>query len=160
MILLKLENINGNSQIKGHDKWIVLSSVQWGVGRGISTHGGSDRETSTPSFSEVTLSKPADIASTLLFGEATYGKKIGNKAELHIVQTDGKDAGQVYTSYDLYEPIISGYSVSSGGDRPSESFSINFSKIVFKYFEYKTGGDQVPADPKGWDIATGTPYTG
>lgn len=158
MILLQLEGINGDSTIDGHANWISISSAQFGVGRGISTAGsGVDRDTSTPSFSEVTLSKPTDIASTQLFAQAMYGKKIGAKATLVWLQTGGADAKQNYMTIELADPIISAYSVSSGGDRPTESFSINFSKILFKYTQFKTGGEATPADPKGYDLMTGKP---
>ena len=59
MILLKFATpINGESTVAGHDKWITVDSIQFGVGRGVSSvGGGGDRETSNPSFSEVTLTK-------------------------------------------------------------------------------------------------------
>jgi type VI secretion system secreted protein Hcp len=161
MILLQLEGINGDSTIDQHANWISIDSVQFGVGRGISTAGaGVDRDTSTPSFSEVTMSKPTDIASTQLFAQAMYGKKIGAKATLKWLQTGGADAAQNYMTLELTDPIISSYSASSGGDRPNESFSINFSKIVFKYTQFKTGGEATPADPKGFDLMTGKPFAG
>ena len=36
----------------------------------------------------------------------------------------------------LTNALISGYSLSSGGDRPSESISINFTKIEYKHIPY------------------------
>jgi len=65
MILLKFATaINGESTVTGHDKWINLDSVQLGVGRSITmVGGGGDRETSNPSFSEVTCAKSMDVAS-------------------------------------------------------------------------------------------------
>lgn len=160
MILLQLTGINGDSTIEGHTNWISIDSCQWGVGRGIGTAGsGKDRDTSTPSFSEMTFSKPTDIASTQLFAQATYGKKIGDKATVKWLQTGGDGGNQVYMTLELHEPIISSYSSSSGGDRPSESFSINFTKFIFKYSQFKQGGDKVDADPKGYDLKTGKPAT-
>ena len=35
-----------------------------------------------------------------------------------------------YLQVDLKEVLISGYSVSSGGDTPSESLSLNFSNVI------------------------------
>jgi type VI secretion system secreted protein Hcp len=39
---------------------------------------------------------------------------------------------QAYLTFTLTNTMISGFSVSSGGDRPSESLSLNFSKIEYK----------------------------
>ena len=159
MILLKFATaINGESTVAGHDKWITISSIQFGVGRGISSvGGGGDRETSNPSFSEVTLSKSMDVASTELFMQATCGKSLG-KAEIHFIQTGGADAkGQVYLKIELEEVLVSSYSASSGGERPSESFSLNFTKISYNYDKFD-GDKIVKGTPKKWDLEKNEKY--
>lgn len=153
MILLKFATaINGESTVAKHDKWITVDSIQFGVGRSItSIGGGGDRETSNPSFSEVTFSKSTDVASTELFMQATCGKSLG-KAEVHFIQTGGTAAkGQVYLTLELDEAVVSSYSMSSSGDRPSESFSINFTKVSYKYDKYD--GDKITAGTaKKWNL--------
>jgi type VI secretion system secreted protein Hcp len=154
MILLKFATaINGDSVVDGHEKWITISSLQMGVGRSISVSGGgADRETSNPSFSEITLTKSTDVASADLFMQAVCGKSLG-KAELHFVQTGGSDKKQqVYMKIELTDAIVSSYSASSGGDRPSESFSLNFTQISYQYDAFS--GDKVTTGtPKKWDLA-------
>jgi type VI secretion system secreted protein Hcp len=153
-ILLKFATaINGDSVIDGHEKWITLSSLQFGVGRAISVSGGgADRETSNPSFSEVTLTKSTDIASADLFMQAVCGKSLG-KAEIHFIQTGGADKKQqVYLKIELTDAIVSSYSASSGGDRPSESISLNFTQISYQYDAFS--GDKVTTGTaKKWDLA-------
>ncbi|HEU0200027.1 MAG TPA: type VI secretion system tube protein Hcp [Burkholderiaceae bacterium] len=153
MILLNFKTqIKGTSKVAGHTDWIEVGSVQLGVGRAISTVSGSaDRDTSNPSFSEVTFSKPTDIASPELFMQSVCGKSLGT-AEIHFIQTGGADKKeQVYLKVELTDPIVSSYSVSSGGDRPSESFSLNFSKISYQYDAFS--GDKVTTGtPKKWDL--------
>lgn len=152
MILLKFATeIKGDSAVKDHDKWITCNSLQLGVGRAISVSGGGkDRDTSTPSFSEVTITKSTDVASADLFFQAICGKSLG-KAEIHFVQTGGSEGGQVYLKYELEEAIISSYSVSSGGERPSESISLNFTKITKQYDAFD-GKTKVTGTPKKWDL--------
>ncbi len=159
MILLDFEGtIKGDAQQSGHEDWINLTSIQRGVGRTITTSGsGKDRETSTPNFSEVSCSKDADIASNEIFAQAIYGKKISEKAVVHFIQTGGEGADQIYMELELYEPIISSYSSSSGGERPMENFSISFTKIVQKYTQFDAGGTQTQATDKGFDLKTGKP---
>jgi len=153
MILLKFATaINGESTVANHDKWITCDSLQFGVGRSISSvGGGGDREVSNPSFSEVTLTKSTDIASAELMMQAVCGKSLG-KAEIHFVQTGGTSAkGQKYLTIELDEAIVSSYSSSSGGDRPTESFSINFTKLSYQYDKFD-GETVVTGTAKKWNL--------
>ena len=159
MILLKFATaINGDSVVDGHEKWITCSSIQLGVGRAISASGGgADRETSNPSFSELTITKSTDIASADLFMQAVCGKSLG-KAEIHFLQTGGADKKQqVYLKIELDEAIVSSYSASSGGDRPNESISINFVKISYQYDAF-SGGKITTGTPKKWDLVKNATY--
>jgi type VI secretion system secreted protein Hcp len=130
-IYMKYEGIDGDVTAKGHEKWIELNSFQWGVGRGISspTGRGADRESSAPSISEVVVTKAQDISTTKLLDEALQGE--GKVVTIDFCKTD-KGALEVYMAYKLTDCLVSGYSISSGGDRPSESISLNFTKIEFK----------------------------
>lgn len=158
MILLDFEgSIKGDSQLDAHEDWINLTSVSLAVSRSITTSApGKDRDPGTASFTEVACAKEADIASNDIFAQAIIGAKICDMAAVHFLQTAGTTEGhQVFMEYELYEPIISSYSVSSGGERPSESFTISFTKIVQKYTQFDAGGTKVMADPKGYDLKTG-----
>ena len=88
-----------------------------------------DRDASAPSFSEIVCTKGQDEASLALL-EAAWGGSEAVDAEIHFVRTENKKM-DVYLKYKLNDVLISGYSLSSGGDRPSESLSLNYSKIEF-----------------------------
>jgi type VI secretion system secreted protein Hcp len=149
MILLKFaQEIKGSSDVTGYEGWITVDSVQMGVGRSISLSG-KDRDTSTPSFSELVLTKSTDIASTELFFQAVCGESLGI-ATLKWLQT-AKDKLQNYLIVELHDAIISSYSVSSGGERPSESFAINFTKITYQFNQF-TGAESEEGKPKKWDL--------
>lgn len=153
MILLNFATqIKGDSVVEGHTQWITIGSLQFGVGRAITVSGGgADRETSNPSFSEITLSKQTDIASADLFMQAIAGKSLG-KAEIHFMQTGGPDKKQqVFLKIELTDAIVSSYSASSGGDRPSESFSLNFTQISYQYDAF-SGTSVSTGTPKKWDL--------
>lgn len=159
MILLNFATqIKGDSKVSAHADWITCDSLQLGVGRSISSSGGNvSRDTSNPSFSEVTISKSTDIASSDLFFQATSGKSLG-KAEIHLVQTGGTDVKeQVFMKIELEEALISSYSMSSGGDRPSESFSINFTKISYQYDDF-SGAKKTTGTPKKYDLMANASY--
>jgi len=117
--------VKGDVTADGWQDWIELNSLQWGVGRGIGspTGGSQDRESAAPSISEIVVAKAQDKATGKLLTEAYQGK--GVKVVIDFVKTDqGKLAK--YLTYELTDTMISGYSLSSGGDRPTESLSLNF----------------------------------
>jgi type VI secretion system secreted protein Hcp len=155
------DKIKGESLAEGHkgsDGWIESGSIQWGVGRGISTPvgGSGKREASAPSVSEIVLTKNMDSTSPLLCQEALVGKAV--TAIIEMTET-GTDKLETYLTLTLTNALISGYSFSSGGDRPSESLSINFTKIEYKYQGYDDAGkvDSTKKQTLTYDITASTP---
>jgi type VI secretion system secreted protein Hcp len=132
-IFLKYGSIKGETTQSTHSEWIEVNSFQFGVGRGISSGvgGGSKREASAPSVSEIVVTKTFDISSPLLLKDAIGGKAV--EAKIELTQTDNSGKHIAFQKYILTNTLISGYSVSSGGDRPSESISLNFTKIDSEY---------------------------
>ena len=132
-IFLKYGDLKGETTQLTHKDWIEIHSFQFGVGRGISSGvgGGSKREASAPSVSEITMTKTFDLSSPLLLKEAVGGKAVTAKIEL--TQTDNSGKHVSFQKYILTNTLISGYSISSGGDRPSESVSLNFTKFDSEY---------------------------
>jgi type VI secretion system secreted protein Hcp len=152
-IYMKYNDIDGDVTADKYAKWIECNSFQFGVGRGIGspTGGSMDRESSAPSISEITLSKAQDIASVKLLNEALQGE--GVTVTIDFCKTD-KGNLETYLQYTLTNTMISGYSSSSGGDRPSESLSLNFTKVEFK--QTQMGADNADASPStvGYDLST------
>jgi type VI secretion system secreted protein Hcp len=146
--------IKGDVTEEKHKGWIEVHSFQWGVGRGISSPTGAsaDRESSAPSVSEITVSKAQDVASSKLLNEALQGE--GQTVILEFLKTD-KGNLETYLTYTLTNCMISGYSVSSGGDRPSESLSLNFTKIEFKSVGMGEAGETGSPETVTYDLALG-----
>ena len=112
---------------------------------------------SNPSFTEATFSKSTDMASADLWFQAICGKSL-TKAHIHFFQTAGVDEpGRVYLKYELEEPIVSSYSLSSGGERPTESVSLHFTKIL-KQFDDWSGDKVTTGTPKKWDVMANKAY--
>jgi type VI secretion system secreted protein Hcp len=134
-IYVKYGDIKGNATHDKHKEWLDVQSLQWSVNRSIATKSGSsqNREASEPSLSEVSLFKEMDAASPKLLTEACTGAA-GKKVEIHLVSTGSP--GVTYAEYELTNGLISSYSMSSSGDRPTESLTISFTKIQFKYTPY------------------------
>lgn len=153
-IYIQIDKIDGNVTAAGHEKWIEVHSMSFGVGRGIMsvTPGAvKDRESSIPSISEIIISKTMDETSPLLFIEACVG--IAKTMKIHFCRTG--DQTQTYMEYILNNVLISSYSVQGSGDSiPQESLSLNFDKIEVKYTPY--GDDHKPGSPipAGYDMKT------
>lgn len=156
-IYIKYGDIKGDVSADGHkgsDGWVEVASFQWGVGRGISspTGGSADRESSAPSLSEITITKEMDVSSYKWLEEALTGE--GVTAKIDFCKTD-KGVLETYASYELTDCMVSGYSVSSGGDKPSESLSLNFTKIIYSYTAMDSKNAAGDSPKTGYDIAAG-----
>jgi type VI secretion system secreted protein Hcp len=146
---MDFDGIKGDVTESTHDKWIELSSLQFGVGRGIggTAPGASKgREASLCNISEITVSKPADSASQDLMREAMIGAVPGKTVKIELTRVGPGDEPIVYTSFELEETMISGFSYSSSGDQPHESLSLNFTKITYKMSQQET--DATTGNPK------------
>lgn len=153
-IYMKFDGIEGNVTAKGHEKWIELESIQFGVGRSITfkTGNSSDREATAPQVGEVTVSKSMDPASPKLFAEGCYGKS--KKVEIHLCKTDQGQL-QTYMEYVLENVLVSGYSLSSTGERPNETLSLNFTKVEMKFVPWKDDHTKAAPITAGYDTALG-----
>ena len=124
--------IQGDVTEKNHTNWIEINSCQFGVGRGIASATGNttDREQSNPSVSEIVVTKNLDAGSADLFKESLKG--LGKTVKIEFCVSTQEQGMQPYLTLTLTNNLISGYSISSGGDRPTESLSLNFTKIEYK----------------------------
>ncbi|HUZ63078.1 MAG TPA: type VI secretion system tube protein Hcp [Acetobacteraceae bacterium] len=132
-IYMEYGSIKGNVTATGFKDKIELNSFQFGVGRGVSAPRGSvdNREASAPSISEIVVTKMMDSSSIGLFQDAVAGV-FNTKVTLYFTTTTDKKT-ETYLQYELEKCGLSGYSLSSGGDKPSESLSLNFAKITYKW---------------------------
>jgi type VI secretion system secreted protein Hcp len=115
------------------------------------TGASADRESSAPSVSEITATKAQDIATVPILNEALQGE--GQTVIIDFCKTD-KGQLEVYLTYTLTNCMISGYSISSGGDRPSESISLNFTKIECKNTPMGAAGESESPVTVTYDLAT------
>jgi type VI secretion system secreted protein Hcp len=129
-LYMKIDGVDGQVTTDGHEKWIELHSVQYGVSRSTYTGAaGANREGSHPTISDITITKVFDVASPGLYRDSVAGA-FDKKVKIHFTATT-KDKTETYLELELTDCGISSYSVSSGGDQPMESLSLNFTKIMY-----------------------------
>ena len=150
-IYMKYGSISGSVTTEGFQKWIELDSFHWGVGRAIGTaaRGSLSREHSEPNLSEVTVTKRSDVASPKLFLDSVAGK-LDSKVEIKFTTTT-KGKVETFLTYKMENVGISGYSLSSGGDMPVESLSLNFTKITQTFTGMEPGVTGSP-ETVGYDL--------
>src|SRR3954467_9073650 len=102
--------VKGDVTSDGHEGWIEVDGIEWGVARGISSPVGkaANRESSAPSISEISLTKEVDKATVQLFQEALIGE--GVDARIDFCKTD-QGKLETYLSYLLENCMLSSYSV-------------------------------------------------
>jgi type VI secretion system secreted protein Hcp len=152
-IYMKVEGIDGAVTEKGHEKWIALDSTSMGAARAVASPTGvsAKRDVTDLSFSEIQISKSYDAASPKLF--SWVAAKEGKKVEFHF--TSGSD---VTTEIILQDVLASSYSFSSGGEgKPSESMSLNYTKIEIKHTPADQKNKAASPIPVGYDLATNQP---
>ena len=108
---------------------IQIESYSWGVSQmGTGGHGGGGGAGKV-SVNDISVMKTTDKSTPELFKAVVVSS---TKAPLDkIVQHNGQE----YYKIELENVLVTSYQSSggSGGDRPMESLSLNFSKIEFKY---------------------------
>jgi type VI secretion system secreted protein Hcp len=154
-LFIKMDNITGEVTTKGYEGYIKLESFQWALERTISapSGGGSTREASIPSVSELTLSKTVDRSSTAIFLNALGSSPIAT-VTLVLVDTT---TNAIFYRLTLNEALVSSqaHSATAGSDKPFESVSLNFTKIRIETFD-STG--KTPTGSAGWDLSKATKF--
>jgi type VI secretion system secreted protein Hcp len=130
-IFLKCDKLKGSSTDSKFKDQIELSSFQWGAGVGVGSARGGDRTTSEPSVSEITGTKVTDKSSELLFKALLLGEPVGNATISFVSASKGESVA--YATLIIEDVIVSGFSMTSGGDFPSESISLNFAKFDWSF---------------------------
>jgi len=141
-IFMQFQGITGEVTAKNFTGDIQINSFQWGVSRAINGLG-TGRVLGMPSLSEIVITKLLDKASPTLVNDLLTGVSTP-EVDIFFVN-NGRASQTTYAEYKLQNVLISSYSASSSGDRPTESLSLNFSKITFTEIPLtSTGAPGIP----------------
>ncbi len=132
-LFMKINGVKGNVTSQGYEGWIQLSSMDNGIKRNMATKVGktADRESTTPSFQEIEITKDIDSSTPTLYQYACEGHSMTN-VEIHACST-----GQTLSPYakiQLSNVVVSSYHETILGDeQPFEEITLNFTKIQKTY---------------------------
>ena len=150
-IYLKFEKqIPGNVDVEGYENWIMLSSCNLSINRGIANETGQGkRDVGVPRFSAMMCTKESDKADAGMYKAHLLGTVLG-KAEIHQCQTSGDSAHKPYKIFELSDTIIADYNDNMGMD----SFSLVFTAIKIQVNEFD-GTQIIDGEPVTFNLATG-----
>jgi type VI secretion system secreted protein Hcp len=152
---LKIDGIKGESKDAKHRNEIELLSWSWGESNAGTTFplGGSGGGSGKVSVQDINFHHKIDKATPLLLKQAAGGTHI-KKVELYVRQSAGKKTQPDYLTYTLTDCLVSSISHGGSGESlPTESISLNFTKLEMSYRlgSATYDGDLVvpPGDPAG-----------
>jgi type VI secretion system secreted protein Hcp len=155
-VYLQIDGIKGESTDSAHKDWIECKSVQWEVlqpkSATASTGGGHTAERCE--HKDIVLTKIADLATPLLLQNCSSGKTIP-KATFEFLRADGKGDRIKYFTIELTNLLISDVTPSvTEGSVLTESVSLKYSQVKWKYVQQKIGGGSGGNTSGGWDLST------
>jgi type VI secretion system secreted protein Hcp len=154
VLLLKIDAIQGESQMDGYANQIELLSYSHGVAMQVTSDiSNTERTSGKPNHQDFTVSKYLDASSPLLNQYCCEGKTLGQI----VITCARNDAGTVYPliTYTLEDTVVSSVSSSSGGgDKPTETVTLNYTKIKWEYKSQKSDVGQNGTVGTTWDLKT------
>lgn len=150
-ITLKIDGIDGESKIDGHEDEIDVLSWDWGVTQSGSMHVGGGGGSGKADVQDLSIVKYIDKSSANLL------RKCFNGAHLVEAVLTVRKSGE--NPIDYMEITLSPVLVTSvgiggegGQDRLTEIVTLNFSKVKFSYTPQKEDGSPDAAIDVTWNI--------
>lgn len=153
---LKIEGVDGESAAEGHKGEIDIQSFSWGVSNQGSFSGGGGGGSGKVSFQDISFMKTLDKASPQLFTGVASGKHYPTATFTIVADLDGDGRlDRSYYTIKLSDVVITSFEQAgtTGGDRPTESISLSFSKIVIEYTPQTADGKAGPKVTASWDLS-------
>lgn len=141
--------IAGGSTAAGYENWIRIDSAQMGVSSQYNVVAGS-AGASKPSISDLTWSQSFDKSVPVVFADLLRGTVV-KQATIEYV-TSGANGPVTFMQLALNDVLFSSLSLSTGGELPSVSGSMNFTSFSQTVWDIKSDGTRGAASSFGYDI--------
>ncbi len=149
-IYMDLPGADGTSTALGHEKWISVGSLQWGVGvSAVPENTGRAWQVSRPSFSDIVWSQAADISVPRLMNKL-FTRSITEKSTIDLTRTDSRGSETTYLQLETEKVAVTGVSLSNGSVSASQAYS----KIQMSYTPSSTGKDAGSKIVASYDLVT------
>jgi type VI secretion system secreted protein Hcp len=150
-IFLKIDDIKGESVDKTHKDEIEILSWSWGLSQTGTSHSSTGAGAGKVNIQDISITKFIDLSSANMVKACCNGKPYKNA--LLTVRKAGATPLE-YIKIKLYDVIISGIATSGsgGGDRQTESVTLNFAKYEYTYTPQTATGAGGAAITVTWNI--------
>ena len=150
---LKLEGVPGEATATGHKDEIDIESFSMGIARPAATGG---TQTGRAQFTDISFSHQLDKASPLLMLRCAQGTHI--PTAILTCRTVGARQDDFYIIR-LTDVVVTSVSISgfTGGDRPTESFSLSYARIEWEYIPQLAAGGMGDPVRATWNLQANTP---
>lgn len=153
-IYVKIEGVDGDATHEDHKKWLTAESAGTNISREIAINRKAQREISEPNIGEFRITKQMDASSVFLRALAVQDT-LGKRVDIHFVSTGSP--GATYYEITLWDAVISSVSMTSGGDRPMEVVTLNFTRIEWKYIPLEANNETGSPVTFGYDLLLNAP---
>lgn len=123
-IFLSYEGVRGESSDKGHNAWMDIDNLRWGVKRNITSHTSTrnDRESANAEITDLVLERRMDSATPpRLFTETCCGT--GKTVVIHLTTTGAGAGSDVFMEYTLKNALVSNYMIYASAQAPAGHWS-------------------------------------
>ncbi len=154
-IFLKIDSVKGESSDSVHKDEIDVLAWNWGMNQSGSMHAGKGGGSGKVSVHDLSITHYIDKSAPALMQYCCSGKHL-KEAKLVVRKAGGTPLE--YLTIHLQEVLITSISPggSSGEDKLTESFTLNFAKVKFTYKSQKADGTPDAPVDMAWNVRENT----
>ena len=153
---IKLPDIEGEVNEEEHSGWVEVQSVSMPIFRSIQGGAvGVGRSNGETTLGDISVYKTWDSSTPSLASAVANGKYL-DEVLIHLCSTIN-EKNIVNLELKLSNVILSSYNFSATGDQspvPSESVTLNFTKVEWTYKKFDTKGKEAGNFPATYDTET------
>jgi type VI secretion system Hcp family effector len=157
LFLTFFDQADGESVVKGKEKWVELDSFGFGIEAETSWTKGGGASVGKPSPGKLIIEKNLDTASNVIYGYISTGKPFA-KVEFQAQKANGKGVPETYLTFTMEGVFVTSVQNKVGTDgiaRETLSFVYRTIKMEYKPKDAKSGELGAPKTFT-WDIPPGT----
>jgi len=151
---LRLDGIDGESMMRGHEKWFEIASFSWGVHNAVGPARGGGAAVGRPVLEPLHVTLASSVSVPLLFQTVVTGRHIAT-ATLDVV-TAG-EAPRSALKWDLEDVLLTSLELAGeGGAAPNEALTLSYGKVTLTSTGQNPKGGVTPGTVASWDLGRNT----
>lgn len=155
---LRLDGIDGDAIERGHENWITITGVSWGVSQSASTGGGGGGGggAGRATFRPVVFTTLISAHTPELVVQCASGRHIA-RAEFEAVR-DGEQPSLAWR-WQFDEVLVTSLDLTGVDGDPAltQSLSVSYRTVRLTTFTQSPDGTGVTEIASGWDVAAASP---